>query len=436
MTFPNLFSKFTPDDRRLARTGLLTAIVSTTRVAVAFGLSIVLARMLGPADFGTYAVAVSFATILAVPSKLGLPYPVVRETAGNLAQGHNEAARRINIRAHRLVGAVSISLAIVSALAITKVLDLGAYEAPLLLGTALIPLLSLEMMSAATLRGLSRVARSALAAPFLREALLLTALPLLVLVQASRVDNTTALAAHVVAGLLAVTIGYMWVAKYLPRHSATPEAVPAPRMAGAGSFAVLEALDLATGHLDVLLLAILLSPEDVGIYKIAVAVGAAILAIEVTASQVTQPEFAAAHRAGDHRALAHVARRFVQLTSLAGIGILLLLMAFGRTALDFAFGPEYANAFIPILVIASGMALRFMAGPSAHLLNMTGHERSVVFVQIASSMTTTILFLALVPSLGLHGAAIAYALALALPQLILAARARALLDVRTTVLGL
>src|SRR5690606_42028671 len=53
--------------------------------------------------------------------------------------------------------------------------------------------------------------------------------------------------------------------------------------------------------------------------------------------------FAAAHRAGDHRALAHVARRFVQLTSLAGIGILLLLMAFGRTALDFAFGPEYAN---------------------------------------------------------------------------------------------
>ena len=79
--------------------------------ALAVALTIVLARLLGPVEFGSYSFAFSLATLLALPLLQGLPTLAVRE-AGRAAQHERAAVSHALLRyANRLTIGVGIAFA-------------------------------------------------------------------------------------------------------------------------------------------------------------------------------------------------------------------------------------------------------------------------------------------------------------------------------------
>jgi O-antigen/teichoic acid export membrane protein len=77
------------------------------------------------------------------------------------------------------------------------------------------------------------------------------------------------------------------------------------------------------------------------------------------------------------------------------------------------FGPEFAIAGPALGIMAAGQASRIVTGPIGGLLMMAGRERLALYINIVGLALLVGLAWWLVPVLGLEGAAIAHAVAVA-----------------------
>lgn len=156
-------------DARLARHGTLGAalvkgVLGTAGVRAAHGIlgfatAIVLAKMLGPSGYGTYAFVMALVGFVTIPSELGVPGLAVREIAASNTRKDWGYMRGFIIRSHQMIGAMSLVLAVLGA---AGLLLFGGHLDPvrvkcMWLALLLIPLLSLGALRSAMLRGLRKV---------------------------------------------------------------------------------------------------------------------------------------------------------------------------------------------------------------------------------------------------------------------------------------
>lgn len=86
-------------------------------------------------------------------------------------------------------------------------------------------------------------------------------------------------------------------------------------------------------------------------------------------------------------------------------GIFLIL--FGKQILHF-FGEDYADAYIPMIILVSGQICASLFGSTAVTLNMIGKQKFFQFIIIGATLINIILNVILIPKLGMTGAATAY----------------------------
>jgi len=70
----------------LARGGVGSLALKLLHAGLTLTVSVLLARFLGPVEYGIYAFAFAAVTLLAIPVQMGLPLLVVRETAAGRAR--------------------------------------------------------------------------------------------------------------------------------------------------------------------------------------------------------------------------------------------------------------------------------------------------------------------------------------------------------------
>jgi O-antigen/teichoic acid export membrane protein len=73
------------------------------------------------------------------------------------------------------------------------------------------------------------------------------------------------------------------------------------------------------------------------------------------------------------------------------------------------FGPEFVEGALALQVLAGAQTVNVMFGPVGTALIMVGRERIVLWIEVAASGLAIILALALIPEMGLLGAAIGFA---------------------------
>jgi O-antigen/teichoic acid export membrane protein len=76
------------------------------------------------------------------------------------------------------------------------------------------------------------------------------------------------------------------------------------------------------------------------------------------------------------------------------------------------FGNDFVSGYYLMFIIAVGLLARAAVGPAERLLNMLGERRSCALAYAGSFFIDLVLCLALIPWLGIAGAAIASAVAL------------------------
>jgi O-antigen/teichoic acid export membrane protein len=450
---------------RLLRGGVGSLAIKLGSVGLSFAVAVQLARVLGPDGYGVYALVFAIVTVLAVPTQLGLPQLVIRETARAQAAGDWGRLRGLWRWSNLVVWASSGAIALLG-LAVVWTFDEHISQTvsyTLIAGFALVPFMALGNLRGAALRGLRHVIAGLLPEQILRPGLLvLLILAAFALCPSQPLTPAVAMALHALAAALAFALGAALLALLRPRPLArrrrleiglgfialalypiqplTPPELASHVLAfavGAGliylarsrpctepprpeyetrawlvsivPLALTAGLGVINAQADILVLGLFRQSDDVGVYKVA-AQAATLIPFGLQAVNVViMPYVARLHAEGDHRRLQRLVTQSARVILALALPLVLAFVLLGDAILASAFGPEYARGHTALILLSLGQLANAGMGSVSVLLNMTGHERDTLRGVAVAALANIILNFLLIPPFGLVGAAAATA---------------------------
>ena len=187
-------------------------------------------------------------------------------------------------------------------------------------------------------------------------------------------------------------------------------------------------------YTDVLLLGILMSPEDVSVYFAAARAMALANFVYYAFYFVSARGFSVANAVADRVAL----QKTIWATTRATFWFTTLAVAVTLLAgpwLLMAFGPDFQASYPVMLILGAGLIARSISGQSVELLITMGHQRHILIVGFTSLAFNIALTILLIPSLGVAGAACATAIAMAVRAVMLCLAVRKACNLSVIALG-
>lgn len=366
------------------------------RAAIGFLVGLLVARYLGPADYGTLALAITVVTILVPIGGLGTDAILIQRLA---EYGPTSEQSQALLRATSSVRAAGAALTAVAALtfaalrspeeALTVVLVAPALLAgPFESGWGYVLASGRVGRLVGVRLGISVMAAGARLVIMARHA----GVPALALVTGIEI-----LALAVAASLVARSQGARFAPKPSSRRELLRESLPV--MASALFFLLMLRVDLV-------LVDLLRGEIDTGRYAVVVRFVEASYLVAAVAVAAAAPRIIAAHAAGSPGYVAAYRRMLRGLLAVATV-LAAGLSVGAAPLLGFLLGPKYAPAW-PVLAISAWSALPVYLGTARERLVIDlGLTRTTVLNTMAGAALNVALNLVLLPTIGLTGAAIA-----------------------------
>jgi O-antigen/teichoic acid export membrane protein len=425
--------------RELAQGALGSMALKVLFTGITFANVVLMARLLGPDGYGIVTFVLAIVSVLTIPSQFGIPMLAIRELAAARAHGKWGLMRGFVRRAHQAIAVFSAILlltAIIVMLILRDRLETEKLET-LAWGLLLVPLLSLAGLRSGMLKGLRKVLLGQLPEQLIRPGLLLVALLVVIWgFPAVPLSAAQTMVLQVVAAAAAFLAGTWIFWRVRPREMIKVEPQYQTRLwlASTVPLGLTIALRQTNGQTDILLLGMLASDAEVGLFRVADQIAVLVLFGQQVIGSVLAPYFAHMHAAGEHERLQRMVMASSRVILALTFPVVLLLIAFGKPVLGTFFGSEFEAAYGPLVILCLGQLLNASMGPVGLLLNMTGHERAVM-LGIGISVAVNIVFnVILIPLYGMYGAAITTVLTLATWNLILRRQVRQRLGIETSVI--
>jgi O-antigen/teichoic acid export membrane protein len=400
-------------------------VLKLVSTALGFILVILLARTLGPEGYGVYAFVFAIVSLLAIPTQLGLPQLVVRETAKAQAAeqwGLMRGLWRWSTLVIWLFSSIVLAIALVVLGVVADHFD-DMTRATLVAGLLLIPLIALGNLRGAALRGLGHVVAGQLPEHVFRPALLiLLCVIVLVALPTQTLTPATAMGLHAFAAASAFGLGAWLLWRSRPAElKSRPAPVYEARawMFSALPLALTAGLMVINTQIGVLLLGLFDTTETVGIYKVSVAVATLITFGLGAVNLVLMPYFARLYAQGDRHRLQRLVTQSARAILALAVPVTLAFVLYGEWFLTIAFGTDYADGHTALAILALGQLVNAGTGSVGVLLNMTGHEQDSLRGVAIAAVANAFLGIVLIPLFGLLGAALSTATTLVIWNLLL-----------------
>lgn len=382
--------------------------------ALNFLLNVVLARMMGADPYGRYAYVLNWMLILLLPAKLGLDTAALRFVS-LYAMREDWGLLAGFLRMSRRSVFVTSLLVAVTTLGVVYGLP-GSESSPLRAtfwaGAAMLPLHALGMLFGAFLRGLKRVVASQIPLAVLYPFVILLGVLGLRFVHPGALDAAGAMWLTVAAAGVALVFTSRNLRRALPPliHSAPAERRVADWRAAALPMLLMSMLQISVAKAGILIVGALLGTTEAGIYSSADRLASVVQFGLIAVNAWAAPLIAELHgngRRAELQRLLHVATRGLTAFSLPLCGALLL---FGDRILAL-FGATFTQAYPALAILTLGQLVNALTGPVGFLMTMTGHQREATWVETFTTALHLGLTTALIPLLGMNGAAVATAIA-------------------------
>lgn len=423
----DLVDRIGPSGRRVME-GLIARVSSSQReatlafllrviaAAIALGSQILLARWLGPYDFGVYTYLAVWLVMLGTLVTFGTSTSVVRF----LPQFR---ANRDWARLHGFIAwgqALSIAIAVlVTLVGLSAVFALGktippAFHTPAILALLCLPAFALTDFNDGVGRSQGWI-DLALGPPYIvRPMLMLICLGISVAAGAAPTAETALCCAIVASFLTAAAQIHVQNLRFQDTPPGATHIVEAgPWLRVSAPFFLLDVLTLLLLNVDLLLLTLFVSPDQLAIYFASSRIMALVAFVHFAVSAVAMPRYASLRAHKDNEGLEAAFRETRALTFWPSLLLAGLLLAFGRHMLAL-FGSSFSDAYPLLFIFAAGLLARAAGGPVQTFLSACGAERQAAMVLGLTCAAAILLNLALVPWFGLTGAALAMASAFAI----------------------
>lgn len=386
----------------LLRSSLISLAATSISLAAGFASSVIAARLLGPAGSGKVAYAIWIATSAATLADMGLPQTLLRN-AGGLSGGGEAWKALVRTALRSFMISVSMVGAAIMVFAAITYIQRDARHAWFWIVTGLLFLsYAFHVFSTAVARGRNRFGQTA------RTTVLGGTLQIpLVFIGAWLLGPTGALIGYVARYLpQALQLkGYIDRAVKPSREAITPEMLHYGRYIWLSD--LIEILVLS--RIEFLFLGFFLSTTSVGYFAAGLGLAGLIEQVMLQISPALIVNFSEAHAKNDQRLLDAAYSRVIRI-----VALVMLPISFGGAAIMPDLLPLiFGDAFQPAVPAAATLlAFVWLAGMSViswGIIGAAGHSVLLLRVQITSGLLMILMLTALVPAMGLEGAALARA---------------------------
>lgn len=416
----------------LARDGARTVAGSLVSAACNVLVVVALARWLGAEGVGYYTIAFAIRAILLLVCGLGTRTAMTRFVAAGLARGDHASVRgavRAGIAVTAGVSAVvGAAWAVLAAPLSRQAFDTPSLALPFVLSALSLPFFVVTTTALAATQGFQTM-RPYTGVGLVFEPVTRLLLTVAVLGLGGGVAGAMAalLAASVLTAVLAVG-SLHGLLRRLPGDDASPPWRELVAFCGQSWVASMATQGLLWA--DIVILGVLVSAADVGVYQIAtrLVLLAMLVVTPLTASMAPRISFASARH--DVATVTDRYVRTVHWVAWSTLPLLAGLVAVPGALLDL-FGAEFAGATSVVLLLAAGAVAEVLGAPAAVVLNQVRHNGVNMVVNLAALALNVALNLLLIPRWGIDGAAAAWAATLVLGALVRTAVVRRLVVSRT-----
>lgn len=365
-----------------------------------------LSRLLGLSAYGQYAIALSWVLVLTLPAKAGFDNSTLRYATLYIERGDQPALRGFVRFAVATVLAVSL---VMGALIIAggNLVAKADFDVLLWAGLLVAPLALLALFSA-LMRASGRILASQAYDQMLRPALL-AGLAATLTWTGMRMTSSSALMVTTLAAagaLLALMIestrvfaGTGSTISYSEWRSWAAVSVP---------MLLMSVVQELMNHLEVILLGVLGNQSQAGLFAASWRLASFVPFVFIGLATVAGPLIVSAYNRGAREELVRISALVSRIGLAFAVVTAALLAVLGGWMLGL-FGPEFVTARQVLLILLIGGVANAFTGVVGPLMILTEHERQALAIFAGALALSIILNLALIPSFGAVGAAIASA---------------------------
>lgn len=175
-------------------------------------------------------------------------------------------------------------------------------------------------------------------------------------------------------------------------------------------FGVLAFLTTFNTEFAGMILGFLGHPEQLALFKVSMQAITLITLIFTIISNVNSPYLAEAYAKNQQQVAQSFLIQSANLGFICSLPILFGLLFFGKSVLIFVFGDAYSQAYPILVILLIGQLVRVFMGIPGVALNMSGYEKHTSYIMFFSVLLLTMSLFTLVPHIGALGAAISVAM--------------------------
>lgn len=377
-------------------------------IALTFLMSIILARILGPTDYGNFVFITTLMWSFTLVVGPGNGQLITRESSKYFNASNWALLEGVRRFANNFTAIYSfVFLPIIALVAYESVEEWSNY----IWGALTIPLLGWLYIKSAMLRGLGSVVRSQIPEMIVKPAA--TILLVGILWSVSVVSTEMALIAQALACLISLLLCHHFVTVTYPSEAKSihPEYALGNWLGAVVPFSLIVAVGMFNNAIGVLILGALGDDESVAALKIAQTGSMLVSTALLVVNRVVAPEITKVKSSNDQEQLQALFKKSARLTTLMALPVSIPLIFFGDQIVSLLYGVEFAdNVALPLAILSIGQLFNACFGLVGLFLAMSGYEKDSMAGQLIALLSNVALCAALVPSIG--GVGVAYAIAL------------------------
>ena len=393
-----------------AKKALPILLARFTGIGLAFLVTLILGRFLGPESFGEYSYYLSIGNIVIVIIGFGFPIHLLKSTASaNTAQKRTELASLILFSTLSIIFFGSIFF-------LFSFFFLKDNYLIWILVFSFSSLSALLFLWTKFLEGQNKVLYGQIQQTVTYRIIFILVIlfSTIVIKETNELDVKTALLSNNLSLLLTLIISiFLGLYFFLPQidFKKVQFKFDLKFFKNSYPFALLGIVFAVFGNINVILVAELSTKTEAGIYQIAYQIAFLASFGLLVANAINAPRFAKFWAENNKKSLQNVLSQTTIFATVFCCISTLVIIIFGHSIITLGFGIAYSGAYLPMLILLISQAVGTFFGPGAMLLSMTGNEKIATRAILFSIIINIVFAFIFIPDYGSLGAALSRSIA-------------------------
>lgn len=375
-------------------------------LVISFVAKLLIARYLGPVDYGAVSLGLKLMTATSILVLVGLDSGI-----GRYLPRFDEPSRRRGVLKSALEIALpvtilaSVGLFLAADPVAIRVFDDAAVVPVIRVFSVVLPFTMVFRLAIGSVQGMEQSVPKVL---IQNLTLPLTRFLLIAVVVVYGLGAVAAAWAYGIAYVLAGSLGAYYLVRHTPLFTdAQPTSMHRELLAFSAPLMITAAMLQVLSYLDTFFLGYFATTGVVGVYNVVYPLAQLLTVVLSAFGFIVMPVISSL----DAEESVAEMRRTYQLSAkwilLATLPVFLVVALFPEMVIRLTFGAEYDSGALALSALALGFFTHAIVGPNGNTLTSVGRTRLIMYDNIVVAVTNVVLNILLIPTYGLLGAAVA-----------------------------